>query len=95
MQICLVPGQRHGRELYVALKCIPVHSTCLLDCEGGLPTIVVDTPPHLPLMQTGRVRGLHPLSTLFAAFQNLVFTVQSIKPTSRQSFKFRVDRSIV
>ena len=45
-------------------------------------------------MQIGLVRGLNPLSTLFAAFKNLVLTVQSIEPTSRQSFKFRVDHSI-
>ena len=87
-------GQRHGRDLYVALKCIPVHSTCLSDCEECLPTMVVDTSPPLHFMQTGRVRGLHPLSTLFAAFQKLVLTVQSIEPTSRQSFNFRVDHSM-
>ena len=71
-----------------------VNSTCLLDCEQCRPTMVVDTPPPLHFMQTGRVRGLHPLSTLFAAFQKLVLTVQSIEPTSRQSFNFRVDHSM-
>ena len=94
MQTGLVPGQRHGRALYVALKCIPAHSTCLLDCEELLATTAVDTSPSLPLMQAEWVRGLHPLSTLFAAFQNLVLTIQTVEPTARQSFKFRDDYSI-
>ena len=86
--------QCHGHALYVALKCRPVHSTCVLDCEGCMATIVVDTSSPLPLTQTGRVRGLHSLSTLFAAFQKLILTIQSIEPTSRQSFNFRVDHSM-
>ena len=77
-----------------SLKCIPVHSTGLLGCEGCLATTVVDTSPSLPLTQTERVRGLHPLSTLFAAFQNIVLTIQSVEPTARQSFKIRVHPSI-
>ena len=94
MQTGLVPGQCHGHALSVALKCVPVHSTCLLDCEGCLTTTAVGTSPPLPFIQTGRVRSLHPLSTLFAAFQNLILTIQPIEPTTRQSFKFDVDRSV-
>ena len=85
---------RHGRAFCVALKCMRVYSMYLLDYEECLPIMVVDTSPPLPFMQTGRVRGLHPLSTLFAAFQKPILTVQSIEPTSRRYFKFLVDHSI-
>ena len=94
MQTGLVPGQCHGRALYVALKCIRVHSTCLVDCEGCLATTVVDISPHLPIMHTVRIPSLHPASALFAAFPNLVLAIQSVEPTARQSFRFRVGHSI-
>ena len=65
-----------------------------LYCEGCVATTVIDTTPSLPFTQTGWLRGLHPLNTLFVDLQNILLTVQSVAPTARRSFKFRDDPSI-